>query len=304
MKKMLFLLAIASSVLLYASCEKSENGSGTLNLSITDAPIDSAGVSGVYIAINRIEYHNSTEGWVNLDTFSPPLSLNLLELNRGTAELLGSYELPAGTYSQIRFHLDQPNRDKGVVSNPGCYLEWADGSTQPLFVPSGAQSGYKAVGAFHVPLNGAVELTADFDVRKSVLVAGNSGKYILKPTIRLVADKEAGSISGHVSGYDSEVTIVIYAYAAGTYTEEEAASPAEEESRFPNSISSDLVDDDGFYHLAFLAPGSYDLVAVASSGNSVSVLKLDELISVDSRQNTTHDFVLEADPELDHGAEE
>lgn len=70
MKKMLFLLAIASSVLLYASCENSENGSGTLNLSITVSPIDSAGVSGVYIAINRIEYHSSTEGWMNLDTFT------------------------------------------------------------------------------------------------------------------------------------------------------------------------------------------------------------------------------------------
>lgn len=106
MKKILFLLATAGSILLYGACEKSETGSGTLNLSITDAPIDSAGVRGVYIAINRIEYHSAAEGWVDLDTFATPLSFNLLELTRGTAELLGSYELPTGTYSQIRFHLD------------------------------------------------------------------------------------------------------------------------------------------------------------------------------------------------------
>lgn len=70
MKKILFLLATAGSMLLFGACEKSETGSGTLNLSITDAPTDSAGVRGVYIAINRIEYHSAAEGWVDLDHHS------------------------------------------------------------------------------------------------------------------------------------------------------------------------------------------------------------------------------------------
>src|SRR5690554_972688 len=299
MKKILFLLATAGSILLYGACEKSETGSGTLNLSITDAPIDSAGVTGVYIAINRIEYHSAAEGWVDLDTFATPLSFNLLELTRGTAELLGSYELPTGTYSQIRFHLDQPNQNQGVVANPGCYLEWADGSTQPLFVPSGAQSGYKAVGAFHIPVNGTVDLTADFDVRKSVVVAGNSGKLILKPTIRLVANNQAGSISGTVSGYDTDASPVVYAYQAGTFTEEEAADPAEEQARFPNAISSDVADDEGYYHLAYLAPGSYDLVVVSANENGVSVLSIEEQLGVESRQNTNYDIVLGVEVEVE-----
>jgi hypothetical protein len=42
-------------------------------------------------------------------------------------------------------------------------------------------------------------VTADFDVRKSIVKAGASGKYILKPTIRLVVDNQAGCIKGDVT---------------------------------------------------------------------------------------------------------
>jgi hypothetical protein len=37
-----------------------------------------------------------------------------------------------------------------------------------------------------VPVNGTVVVTADFDVRKAVVVAGSS--YILKPTIKLIVN--------------------------------------------------------------------------------------------------------------------
>ena len=71
-------------------------------------------------------------------------------------------------------------------TNPGCYIEFADNSTEPLFVPSGGETGYKAVGQFEVPVNGTVEVTADFDVREAVVVAGS--RYILKPTIKLIVN--------------------------------------------------------------------------------------------------------------------
>lgn len=68
---------------------------------------------------------------------------------------------------------------------------------------------------------------------------------------------------------------MVYAYEAGTFTEEEAADPAEEQARFPNAISSDVADDEGYYHLAYLAPGSYDLVVVSANENGVSVLSIE-----------------------------
>ena len=71
-------------------------------------------------------------------------------------------------------------------TSPGCYIEFAGNTTEPLFVPSGGQTGYKAIGHFEVSVNGTVEVTADFDVRKAVVVAGSS--YILKPTIKLIVN--------------------------------------------------------------------------------------------------------------------
>jgi hypothetical protein len=88
---------------------------------------------------------------------------------------------------------------QGQISNPGCYLEFEDGSTENLYVSSGAQTGYKTVGSFTVPINGSVDVTADFDVRKSVVEAGVTGMYLLKPTIRLVVENQAGQIAGSVS---------------------------------------------------------------------------------------------------------
>lgn len=118
-------------------------------------------------------------------------------------------------------------------------------------------------------------------------------------TIRLVANNQAGSISGSVSGYDTDATTKVYAYQAGTFTEEEAADPAEEQARFPNAISSDVVDNEGYYHLAYLAPGSYDLVVVSANENGVSVLSIEEQLGVESRQNTNYDIVLGVEVEVE-----
>jgi len=156
-------------------------GTGTLNLYLCDAPLDAENVTGVYITINEIQYHLGAQ-WVTCEEFEGPKAYDLLELTGGNSTLLGEFTLPAGNYTQIRFMLDIP--DKGShLANPGCYIEFADNSTEPLFAPSGGETGYKAIGYFEVPVNGTVEVTADFDVRKAVVVAGSS--YILKPTIKL-----------------------------------------------------------------------------------------------------------------------
>jgi hypothetical protein len=75
-------------------------------------------------------------------------------------------------------------------TNPDCYVEFADNSTEPLFTPSGNTTGYKAIGRFEVTANETVEVTADFDVREAVVVAHSS--YILKPTIKLILNNQEG----------------------------------------------------------------------------------------------------------------
>ena len=294
--KRIFLIisAVILPFFIFTACDKDKGNTGTLNLSITDAPVDSDGITGVFITVSEIHYHTNENGWKVFEDYEGPKSFNLLDLQRGESELLGSFEMEAGTYTQIRFMLDAPVFNAGQHSNPGCYLEFGDGSTTNLFVPSGAQTGYKAVGAFTVPINGSVDVTADFDVRKSVVRAGASGKYLLKPTIRLVVDNQSGQIAGKVTNIAGDRNIVVYSYAGDTYDDSEAEEPAEEEIRFPNAISSDMVDENGEYHLAYLAPGNYDLVVVSTEeGEFIEVLGVVKNIVVESRETTIVDIDIE-----------
>ena len=294
MKKLIFLTAAIILPFLFASCSEDDNETrnGTLKLSLTDAPLDSEGITGVHITVSEVQYHIQDNEWKTFEDFDGPQSYNLLDLTRGESNMLGQFELSPGTYTQLRFMLDAPERGQGSPSNPGCYLEFEDGSEQSLFVPSGSQSGYKATGQFTVPVNGTVSVTADFDARKSVVKAGASGKYILKPTIRLVVDNQAGSIYGTVTNAPADTSVVVYTYETGSYNEEEAADPVEEEAiRFPNAISSDMVDEEYDYKLAYLAPGSYDLIVVGTvEGEFASVLGTVEAVEVTSENETIADI--------------
>jgi hypothetical protein len=296
MKKRITLLLLAFlPFFIFISCEKEDGNTGSLRLHITDSPLDSEGITGVFITITEIQYHTNENEWNKFDDFEGPQTYNLLDLTRGDSELLGNLSLEAGTYTQIRFVLDAPVFGGGPKANPGCYLEFEDNSTIDLFVPSGSETGYKAVGQFTVPVNGSVDVTADFDVRKSVVKAGASGMYILKPTIRLVVNNQGGAIAGGVTNIPEGSQAVIYAYEAGTYENSEADEPEVEETRFPTAISSDMVDENGAYHLAFLAPGAYDLVvALLIDGEFNEVAGIIENVIVESETTTNNPIDIDA----------
>lgn len=256
------LLAGTLSAGLFTACSDDSEGNGTIGLSLTDAPTDAENVQGVYITITGVEYQKEGSSWQPFEGFNGPNTLNLLDLTDGKTALLGDFSVEAGTYQGLRFKLDAATNG-GSVDNDATYIEFTDGSKQALYVPSGTQSGYKAMGSFTVPVNGNVFITADFDVRKSVVEAGASGKYLLKPTIRLVVNDQAGSILGSLSGAEANLDFVVFTYENGTYSEQETAEPAEGEARFPAAISSAKVKEDGSFILPFLAPTSYQLVVAA-----------------------------------------
>ena len=291
-------IGLIAMLMLVISCEDNneENlGEGNLKLSLTDAPIDAENVTGVYITFSEIYYNKNQESWQKFEEFEGPKTFNLLELTNGDTAVLGDFSMGAGNYAGIRLMLDAVEKGANTEnrSNPGCYLEFKDGTTQPLFVPSGEQTGYKMMTSFAVPSNGTVSLTADFNARKSVRKAGNSGMYILRPTIRLIANDAAGTIAGNVQNAPDS-SVVVYAYEDGTYVDSvETADPAEDETRFPNSVSSTKVADSS-YKLAFLAPETYDLVVAATlDGEFKGVLKLVEDVTVNSDEVTNHDIDLQ-----------
>ncbi len=290
------MLVFFMPVLFFAACDAEKENeaveSGQLNLYLTDAPIDTDGITGVFITFSEIHYHTQGNDWTVIDDFEEPVTVNLMDYTHGESTLLGYFDMPPGTYTQIRFMLEAPEHGHGPPVNPGCYLEFEDGTTEPLFVPSGSQSGFKATGKFTVPINGTVDVTADFDLRKSIVATGgNSGRYLLKPTIRLIVNDQAGRIVGEVSNIPENHGVVVYAYEAGTYTDEEADDPAEEEVRFPNAINSDMVCENNNYHIDYLAEGLYDLIVTLTlNGEFVEVAGIIEAVEVLAGETTHHNI--------------
>ena len=260
---------------------------GVMSLSITDAKprlpdepiavnITVTGIefnyNGKWTDVNDFEFENDTYEDNNFirQTF------DLLELQNRNSLHLGNIVLPAGKYKEIRFKLDAPEKDAKPKSNPGCNIVFEDAHgrvwSEPLFVPSGGQSGYKGKGEFEITANAQIEIMADFNVEQSIVVAGNSGKYILKPVIRLVVTELSGTINGTVvdivETFDkNNDDLSVYAYVAGTYgsiyPEGDEIVLNSEEVFFPNAVSStDVNMTDGNFTLPFLKTGAYDLVTV------------------------------------------
>jgi len=295
------LLGLVLWVFVTGCSDDDSNGTGTLSLSLTDAPVDDSNVESVFITFLAVEFSMDGQSWQTLE-LDEAKGFNLLDLTDGISISLGEFELPAGTYTGLRFQLDAPEQGSGNLSNPGSFISYNDGTDhQPLFVPSGAQSGFKTKGSFVLPLNGAVSVTADFNVRKSVVEAGASGNFLLKPVIRIVVEGQAGEISGLVSSLEEGVNYIVYAYEDGTFNDSEDDDPANEEPRFPNAVTSNDLETDGAYNLPFLAsidensdPIVYDLVVATfdSDGNFQEVIGVVEDVAVLSEEVTTQDIDL------------
>lgn len=160
-------------------------GIGRLELRLTDGP---ATYDAVYIDIQKVEVNVSPDtatgsGWQALPLLRPGV-YNLLRFTNGVDTLLAATDMPAGTLAQIRLTLG--NNNSVVIK----------GQSYPLTTPSGQQSGIKL--NIHAVLTAAVvyRLWIDFEASRSIVAAGNSGKYLLKPVIRTYAEAIGGSIKG------------------------------------------------------------------------------------------------------------
>lgn len=219
------IMTVLLGVLTIIGCSKAPSipeGYGRLDIKLTDAPAD---FEAVNITFSEISAHIDSE-WIMVRV--DPVTVNLLEFSNGKTFDLASANLPAGDYTQIRLKID----DAEVVVN---------GQAFPVFVPSGAQTGLKLIAQFTILEGVTLELMLDFDARRSIVTTGpphNPRSYLLKPTIRVIAKSETGSISGMVSNAEH----LPFAYAiAGDDT---AATTAVEKSS-------------GKFVLAFLAAGLY-----------------------------------------------
>ncbi|HLC69288.1 MAG TPA: DUF4382 domain-containing protein [Candidatus Bilamarchaeaceae archaeon] len=98
-------------------------------------------------------------------------TFELLSLENVTA-LLGNATLAPGHYTQIRLYVTEASAT-------------IDGEEQELEIPSDM---VKLIHPFDITSGETTTLTLDFDARESIHAAGRSGRYSMRPTIRLVVE--------------------------------------------------------------------------------------------------------------------
>jgi len=225
-----WLLALLPLALL-AGCSNNNNETspttGTMCVRMTDAP---AAVQAVNLVVTEVSARvaegqpDSLSGWQVLSSGSK--TVNLLTLQNGTFTTIGEARIPTGTYTQVRLKL-------GAGSTVT-----VDGTTYPLTVPSGEQSGLKLNGTFLVTSGGTTDVVLDFDASRSIIQTG-AGQYMLQPVIRLMSSASAGAIRGVVQ--PSSATTSIYA------------------TQGVDTVATALTNTNGAFMMSVLNPGTYQV---------------------------------------------
>jgi hypothetical protein len=211
-------VALLGAVAFYG-CGDSGSGSsstGVVNLSITDAPVDTA--AGFYVTFTSFRLQG-VEGSADGGPYDIPAQYQLINLmdfqGENSAILVTGLEVPAGTY-KVRLDADLSFTETAQASwiefdgdTPECldmaagavYIADTDTCRYPVEIPSGAQSWFKPKGDVTVVAGKTSSFTVEFDLRKNVVNPSNIGNiaYKLKPTgLRLVNDTVTGSIAGEI----------------------------------------------------------------------------------------------------------
>jgi len=248
--KMILMAVLFSTGLVSCSSDDDSGDSGNgdtanVRFELTDAPgdYDEVNVEVVDVLIHSDALANAEdadeEGWVSVGEVNDGV-INLLDLTGGVTHLLADTELAAGKLNQIRLVLGGAN---SVVVN---------GTSFTLQTPSAQQSGLKLQVNEDLEAGTDYIFLLDFDVEQSVVKAGESGNYILKPVIR-VSTQEAGSIIGSIHPTTHQALVVA---TNGT------------------STVSAYTDTDGKFQLHGLSAGTYMVTVTpdVASGLSASVV--------------------------------
>lgn len=286
--------AISACLFMSSSCEDSSMSpgdindpdapKGTLKMSMTDAPIDDASVSGAFVTVTEVRIDGK-----KFEGFGSAKTINVLSLQNGKTFSLGEMQAAAGTYSTIELVLDYDKDASGQT--PGCYVQKTDGTKDKLALSGSNETVIKLSSAsdkFSVKENTATELIFDFDLRKSVTKTNNDYSFVtyseLQSAIRTEKMSETGTISGTVTNKSSvSGDLIVYAYKKGTFNSStETKAQGSSNVQFKNAVTSAKVDNNGNYMLAFLEKGDYEIHCSKPETNSGGQLNLGILLDIES----------------------
>lgn len=247
-----------------ASCSKDDNnnnnGSGTAstNFQVTDAAIDDANVTAAYVTISDVKVDGQSVSGFTKTT------VNLAAYQNGSVQSLGTFNVPAKTYSNVTFVLDFNTDANGNA--PGSYVVTTGGIKHQLTAAGG--NTITVSKPIALVASGTNTVTADFDLRKMIIrqTGGGADLYNFATSAELQNDVrvtvENGTISGTLT--DNVVggagKVVVYAYKKGTFNRAtELSGQGSSNVQFANSVASATVGAGGAYSIHFLDSGNYEL---------------------------------------------
>lgn len=293
MKNLVNVILSALAILSIVSCSNDEEpaGNGSANMYVTDAPVDNAEISGVFVTVTDIMVDgHSVEGF-NEQT------INLMAYQNGKTKLLGTSDLDVGTYSNVELVLNYAMDADGNA--PGCYAMTDNGKMNLASTTESTQS-INASGTFDIVSNTTSDIIIDLNLRKAIKQndAGSNQKYTfvtnggLEAATRIVAKENAGSIEGTFDGtMESGEKVIVYAYQKGEFNQDTETQANSHGVMFANAKNSGQVESSGTgsgnYTISFLEEGDYELHFARYKENTEGEATFEAMLDVEGSGNVT-----------------
>jgi hypothetical protein len=263
-------LAALGALIACAGCSGSGSdgsGSGTLSVSLIDAPVDY--VTEVVVVITGLWLKGPNGPAVELPMTSSPMTVDLLTLREGDgALLLDGYQIDAGRYEWLAMDVD--------AQFDGDYASYAITDTGEMLEIEVPSSRVRLVSSFTVEASEALELVFDWDLRKGLVDVMSQPGLLLKPAFRVIDVKQFGALSGTIMattildpindcndddqiGADYDVGNVVYIYNGFDVAPDDMDGADPEPVATVDALANDAGD---YVYRILLEPGEYTAASV------------------------------------------
>ncbi|HSC47830.1 MAG TPA: DUF4382 domain-containing protein [Gammaproteobacteria bacterium] len=266
------------AILTLTGCNGS-NGNATLNLGVSDTPVD--GATSVVVSFTGVQVKGSTGAAVEYD-FTTAKQVDLMAQQGGnSASLLSGVSLSPGNYQWIRLMVDMSNSS----------ITLSDGTVHPLTIPSGDQTGLKLVSGFTAGAGDMLNFTIDFNLRQAITLA--SGNYILKPALRLINNLQVGQISGSAAATltigglaisDPLCSPAAYIYAGSNVTPVDINTTSSVQPLETASLALNSTTGSYDYTAAFLVGGAYTVALTCAANDNPATV---DVLGFSAAKNVT-----------------